>query len=248
MHNYQDAHRQWTETRARKLANNTYLEHPDDHSYAIRLHATRIVTYYDDGRTVLDSGGWQTVTTKERMNRYLPRSVHGISQTRGVWYVGGEWVNGKWEPGVPYADGITFHADGTVTGQGDDPRAAIKLRGKLRSFARDYMNAFWAGKVPAPSQGDCWGCLMRTEDGTHGMGGSSHIIEHMKERYYVPSALACAIEAFPVSRYAMHSIGVAWNPEEAAAQGLTLKRDDLADRQLVKSLTRWLYREMGLPA
>lgn len=242
MHSFTDANLAWNESRRRKLANNTYLEHPTDDTYAIRLHSTHVVTFHANGDTVLDSGGWQTVTTKERMNRYLPRPWR-LRQTDGVWLLGQSWDG----PTVAYRDGVTLHADGTVTGEGEDPNAARKLRTRLRKFARAYMTAFWAGKVPAPSMGDCWGCAMRTADGTHGMGGSSHIMDHLAESYFVPSALACAVKRFPVSRWSQHWLAVAWNPEEAERSGYPLKRDGIADEQLRKSLTRWLYAECGLP-
>ena len=60
----------------RKLKNNTYLEmHPEENYIAVRLHATDVVRYFSDGRVQLNSGGWQTVTTKDRLNEYSPFHV-----------------------------------------------------------------------------------------------------------------------------------------------------------------------------
>lgn len=56
----------------RKLANNTYLLRNEDGSIALRLHDTDIITYYPDGRTVVTTGGWPTMTTRERMSGMLP--------------------------------------------------------------------------------------------------------------------------------------------------------------------------------
>src|SRR5258706_8717982 len=52
-----------------KIAHNTYLErHAGGDAYGVRLHRTEIVTFYRDGRVRLDSGTWQTMTTRGRMN------------------------------------------------------------------------------------------------------------------------------------------------------------------------------------
>jgi hypothetical protein len=40
---------------------------------AVRLHSTDVVTFFADGRIMLNSGGWQSVTTKQRMNAVLPQ-------------------------------------------------------------------------------------------------------------------------------------------------------------------------------
>ena len=71
---------------SRKIANNTYL-HREGEDIAIRLHNTDIVRFKPNGDIVLDSGGWLTVTTKQRMNEYLRRDMGEIWSERGVWYV-----------------------------------------------------------------------------------------------------------------------------------------------------------------
>jgi len=70
--------------KSRKLENNTYGYIEDDGSVGVELHSTKVVTLYANGLVKLASGGWQTVTTKDRMNRYSPVSVR---QRKGDWYV-----------------------------------------------------------------------------------------------------------------------------------------------------------------
>lgn len=70
--------------RDRPLANNTRAEYRGSDAIAIRLHATDVVTYHRDGRIVLNSGGWRTVTTRDRINGYSPARVYS---EHGVWYV-----------------------------------------------------------------------------------------------------------------------------------------------------------------
>lgn len=67
----------------RKLANNTYLERRDDLTIAVKLHATDVVTFTPEG-TMLNTGGWFTSTTKDRINSYSPLKVYS---EKGVWYV-----------------------------------------------------------------------------------------------------------------------------------------------------------------
>ena len=70
--------------KSRKLENNTYGYIEYDGSVSVELHSTKVVTLYANGLVKLASGGWQTVTTKDRMNRYSPVSVR---QRKGEWYV-----------------------------------------------------------------------------------------------------------------------------------------------------------------
>lgn len=72
-----------------KIANNTYLDRLEVDgcgSIGIRLHSTYVVRFFQQGTTLLDSGGWQTLTTKKRINRYLPAGV-SLAQKGGEWHV-----------------------------------------------------------------------------------------------------------------------------------------------------------------
>jgi hypothetical protein len=63
-----------------RLGNNTYLvsrfspEENDKH-IAIRLHNTDIVKFYSNGRITLHTGGWQTLTTADRINQFIAGRV-----------------------------------------------------------------------------------------------------------------------------------------------------------------------------
>lgn len=70
----------------KKIANNTYLVRRNDGAVAIRLHATDILTFRPDGTVVLRTNGWRSVTTKARLNDYLP--CYAICQIKGVWFYG----------------------------------------------------------------------------------------------------------------------------------------------------------------
>ena len=94
-----------SEARGKPVANNTRLFRRGPDVIALRLHQTDVVTFHADGRVTLDSGGWRTMTTKDRMN-YSPLTVFSDK---------GEWlVKSPGSDAVPYFDGITFADDGSV--------------------------------------------------------------------------------------------------------------------------------------
>ena len=81
---------------SRKVANNTYLERraatftikgktTGIGSIALKLHNTDIMTAYPDNTVTLNTGGWRTVTTKARMNDFLP--FGRIYQKDFIWYL-----------------------------------------------------------------------------------------------------------------------------------------------------------------
>jgi hypothetical protein len=98
---------------SRKVGNNTYLERLDDETIGLRLHSTYVVKFHANGHVTLDSGGWQTVTTKERMNW-----VDGIRvySDKHVWYVrrifGETFAEGETST---YVDGMVLSIPRTVS-------------------------------------------------------------------------------------------------------------------------------------
>lgn len=68
---------------SRKLRNNTYLIRRSETKIAVRLHSTDVVTFHADGSIDLHDGGWCTVTTKDRINRYFEGRVWTES---GYWF------------------------------------------------------------------------------------------------------------------------------------------------------------------
>lgn len=214
------------------IANNTVRYWTDDGREIIRLHLTDIVTKYTDGCYVLNSGGWQTLTTKERMNRFSP--CH-IWQKNRVWYVN---YNGET---VPYKDGITLYPDGKIDGAGDNPKKVIRLKKKCQKYARNYVKALMSGKVSQPSNGDCWYCLMFEKNGHK---SADHIKSHIERKYYVPSLLVNAVNEFPVGdaiRYQLNE----WMDGNKSDGGWL---NDIAKEQATKAIARHCMRRLGLVA
>jgi len=102
----------------KKLANNTYVERRNDSTIAVRLHNTDVVTFHEHSpyrpgasgirAVTLSTGGWLTVTTKDRINTVLAWPMRVYSE-RGTWAVTLEgWQNT--DNAVRFTDGITFEA------------------------------------------------------------------------------------------------------------------------------------------
>lgn len=166
----------------KKLANNTYL-HSVDNGIAIKLHSTDVATILPDNTFLLNSGGWRTATTKARINEYTPAR---ICQKKGLWFM---------------LDGSVFF-DGIVVDQSGYPLNPVRndaeeLSAKLDKMVGKYIKSFADDAVKnglkQPSNGDCWGCLMATQEQPHPMG-LDHLFSHMEECYYVPSLLFNAIK------------------------------------------------------
>lgn len=85
---------------ARKVDHNTIEYIRSNGDRVIRLHLTDIVTIRRNGTIVLDSGGYRTKTTKERMNQYLPAGQR-VWAEKGIWYI--NMSNGAKKP---FVDGM----------------------------------------------------------------------------------------------------------------------------------------------
>lgn len=226
------------------IANNTRAYRHPSGDVVLRLHSTDILTFTSDGSVRYDASGWTTTTTKQRFNAYGPDGYRVYSD-RGQWRLYRFDRTGAGAPSAswPYADGITVHADGSVTGAGEDTaRELARLRRAASTYARGYVAAMFAGEVPAPSGGDCWMCLMFTSPGAApGSAGAEHIRSHIEERYYVPSLIVNAARELGASHAARAAIA---ELQSGIASGWApVVRD-----QLVRLVRRYVTRELGISA
>src|SRR3972149_10305111 len=74
--------------KGKPIANNTRLIKSiiRDDAYGIKFHYTEILTITKDDEYIINTNCFRTVTTKRRLNEYLPGSIR-ISQKKGEWYV-----------------------------------------------------------------------------------------------------------------------------------------------------------------
>lgn len=109
VHDFDSAKRFLGNREERKLANNTIIAwrtkpfQDGGGTIGVRLHGTWIVQYHEDGTVTLDSGGWETTTTKQRINQLLPPPF-GISQEKFKW-----WLHLPGGKRVAYHDGMTVN-------------------------------------------------------------------------------------------------------------------------------------------
>lgn len=92
----------------RKIGHNTWVRRGNDINgvglIEVVYHKTPVVGYLSHGSIVLNTGGWLTVTTKDRINQLSPIPVFNV---KGEWFVtvlhegGGRCI-------TPYRDGIAF--------------------------------------------------------------------------------------------------------------------------------------------
>ena len=193
----------------KKLENNTYLVKVDDDTLGVKVHNTIVVYIYKSGNYGLDTGGWRTSLTKDRINSYSPARLHSDNN---IWYIG---------HGI-YADGITVDKTGKPLSKLRDPDAVQRKKRTLDKMVRNYIKGFAAhvkanglynpidepeadpwdvvklGPKPVPLKpgpGDCWACHFKAE-GKPDPLGVDHLLSHMIDEdgpYYVPSLLWNAI-------------------------------------------------------
>jgi hypothetical protein len=71
----------------------------------VELHGNEIAQFANDGSLKITDAGWQTVTTKSRLNALLScfYGGGGICQVKGVWllnsteFSGTDWVSYQWQ-------------------------------------------------------------------------------------------------------------------------------------------------------
>ena len=237
--NYTEASEKLGTRDSRKVANNTYLKRePETKDIHVKLHDTNVVTYHEDGSVTFNSGGWRTMTTADRMRNWGPFRWGGLQSDRGVWTILGHL----------FFDGITFDKDRKVLNSDKiDVKDLRKAQKDIKKYVAGYMKALADCKIPAPSNGDCWFCLMRVNGTKETLGEKSkdndHISGHFKEKYYVPSLLVRAIEVFPVSDAAKCYLGDKWG--EAASKDKNAWQL-VAEWQLSSSLRKYLNRQFNL--
>jgi hypothetical protein len=159
----------------------------DNGNRAIRYHNTDVITMLPNGDTVLDSGGWLTYTTKERLNRR-----YKVWSKNSVWYIE-EPATGNT---LHFFDGITFDGCGKVKGEVKviDEEKIKATKARIRNYVRlaDRLK-----EIPFPDAGDCWSCMMQTKDGQSigdAFKDTSHLEMHLEEGYLHGSIIYNALK------------------------------------------------------
>lgn len=222
--NYQEASELLGTRDSKKLENNTYLKRYDDY-IGVMLHTTDVVKFYPE-YFELDSGGWNTQTTRDRINKY---SNARVWVKNSVMYVGIPYKEGcsyHPESSVLFYDGIHYDYEGNLLSKTKDidkhNREVRDMKKKIKKFVDYCLSvAKSEGGVPHPSGGDCWFCLMvNKENKTMGDVEESHqhLINHMEENYCVPSLI---LNALLENGHTQQQLGYIWNSEWHIKNALT---------------------------
>ena len=127
----------------------------------IRYHETDIITEYPD-KIILNSGGWKTKTTKDRMNLYTNLD---INQKNNSWFVNGHL----------FYDNITFDKQGNLLSEVKESN--VSKVNKIKKQITEYINLLNEDNLPEKSGGDCWYCLLNFSEDTE------HLKSHLEEKY-----------------------------------------------------------------
>lgn len=254
---YQEAKATLNGRKSKKVANNTYLIDNKDGSIALRYHETDVITYWED-RFQLNSGGWKTYTTKDRISRFIP-SPWVLYSDRGIWYLQPYYYqtklreyNGKLDASYPFHDGITIYPDpedpyhfrieGYYEGAAEEDR---KLRVLAREYAKEFTKQLYQGLIPLPDMGDCLFCIADAQTKEGNFGGSEHIIAHFEEPYFVPSLLVRALEkrGSNAAKYVAATLMETQSPPESLG-GLS----GIVSEQIEKAIYRHCCEKIGVAA
>jgi len=82
--------------RRKKRCNNTWVYIVDPDTVAVKYHYTDICTYKRDGTVIVDTGGWWTVTTRERLNAFSP---YYIWQYQNEWFISETYASNRDDAG-----------------------------------------------------------------------------------------------------------------------------------------------------
>lgn len=169
-----------------RLQNNTSAFRRGD-TIAVKLHRTDILTFHSDGKIVLDNDGWTSVTTRKRMNDYLP-APYRVLLAKGEWVV----TLGKGRS-VPFVQGMvidTANPEDPVSITAPPPPVDANDVNALHREVEDFVRSITPEQVAAAYDtfaGDCELC----KAGTPGI----HVRMHVRARELSWSMLVNSIKA-----------------------------------------------------
>ncbi len=88
----------------------TTIARMSDGSIGVVYHRTAVVTFFADNTAKIDSGGFETVTTKQRINDSLRDRGVSVYQKAGAWYL----TSAGREP-VPFYNGAIVSPSGKLS-------------------------------------------------------------------------------------------------------------------------------------
>jgi hypothetical protein len=93
----------------KNIDNKSCIVHMNDECVSLKLYDTYIITYYKNDDIELNTGGYDTVATKDYMNTFV--KSHPVESLRGTWVV----QSPKTTLLHYFYDHMKIYADGTVS-------------------------------------------------------------------------------------------------------------------------------------
>ena len=211
MLNYADCQKLFLKARnkekGKKIDHNTYLR-KEENDFLVKLHNTDIIRISQKNVYTVNTGGWQTPTTKDRLNNYLPIRLF---QEKHIWYYVGpnpDTIYFDWKDKKPFFEGLQCNLNGKVLNPPNQSKTEKekakrkKLDKMIKTYIQGFIEDIKKNGLGEPSNGDCFGCLMvsadkgiiRGEMHKNEVMGFDHYISHFKEKYFVRSLLWKAIQ------------------------------------------------------
>ena len=140
-------------TKSKFVANNTVEYFTECGRRVIRLHDTDIITFMQPKDTIhLNTDGWKTPTTKDRMNNFGKGFT--IWQDKRRWWIS----TSGWENKSLYYDGIQIQHGKILDPKEEDPETD-----RLEKLINKYCDKMGKlDKIPMPNGGDCFYCQGET--------------------------------------------------------------------------------------
>ena len=194
---------------SRTVANNTVVHRLDNGDIAVQLHATDVVTYHSDGSMTLRTGGYQTMTTKQRLTAFAP---YVVSSVKGRWFISNTWST--MDRHIPFVDGITLDPSKPLPAAADTSAedAANKATNKaidqyVKGYTDEVIRELYEDAAAHGTAGDCWFCSMidvptpggngynTTGESTSNLRHNEHLLNHLDEEYRMASLMRNALVA-----------------------------------------------------
>jgi hypothetical protein len=210
--------------KAKIVDNNTFRYTSENGDTVYRLHNTDVVRVRAQGGEVLNSGGYKTVTTKDRINRF---SKYQLVSTKGVWYV----VSG--DKKVPFYDGIVL-PDAFEASEAKQEKLVKKQESLRKAITKFVAEKIVDGeRLPEPNNGDCFFCNFSKDANTGKIATTAlsqdHLLSHVKEKYMHGSLIVLAMRW---AGYTPYRIALAFRETE--------------HKEVRRTLRRFLGRQLGL--
>lgn len=234
----------------------------------------------------LNTGGWKTPLTRDRFDRFCPLNVWTTQNVMYVskdnWYR----IHKKKEKGIKsrvyhFVDRMWFNPNGTVwVKENSEPvklnpynkkeeQAKRKQLKSIDTFIRNYLNKLTSGQMDHPGAGDCFICQFEAgseniEVGQMDKSGNvtpgsnpDHLLNHMREKYYVPSIVWNAIRSecydsegiwgnpkmiSGLSQFDKHNISCWFNPDSEHKP----MANDLTTQRVRKIMKTYFIKRLGV--